>query len=88
MDSLPNKNMDKTRIKYIKWNIFSQYHFTIQTKKDKISCNGKSVNYKMSSLENYRNNYRSDTIGEMFDKAVDKTLGNKDFMKFAEDKKG
>ena len=42
----------------------------------------------MSSLENYRNNYRSDKIGEMLDKAVDKTLGNTDFMKFAEDEKG
>ena len=30
---------------------------------------------------------RDVTIGDMFDRAVDKTLNNKDFMKFAEDKK-
>ena len=27
------------------------------------------------------------TIGDMFDRAVDKTLGNQDFMKFAEESK-
>ena len=33
-------------------------------------------------------NYRSHTIGDMFDKAVDNTLNNNDFMNYAEDKKG
>jgi hypothetical protein len=31
---------------------------------------------------------RGQTFGELFEKAVDKTLNNKDFMKFAEEKKG
>ena len=32
-------------------------------------------------------NSRGNTVGDLSDKAVDKTLNNKDFMKFAEDKK-
>ena len=31
--------------------------------------------------------FRDETFGDMFDKAVDKTLNNKDFMKFAKEKK-
>ena len=62
--------------------------FYFSNQKYKLTYNGKAVNSKYSSLENYFKDYRPDTIGEMFDKAVDKTLGNKDFMKFAEDKKG
>ena len=31
--------------------------------------------------------FRAETFGDMFDKAVDKILNNKDFMKFAKEKK-
>ena len=67
--------------------LFSQSQFTYQTT-DNLFYIGKAVISQHFSPEVYLQYYRTDTIGEMFDKAVDKTLGNKDFMKFAEDKKG
>ena len=38
-------------------------------------------------LYGYNFTFRADTAGDMFDKAVDNTLNNKAFMKFAEEKK-